>query len=167
MNMKKVMVTGHRPNKLGGYSPNPTQTWVRSALNSILQKMVGKVEVISGMALGVDQWFALEALKLGIPVHAYIPCDGQEKMWPQSSQDIFHEILSQCSTQRVISKGAYAGWKMQVRNIAMVDDADLCIAVWDGTTGGTGNCVKYIREKKPSYIRIDPKEQRISKGKRV
>lgn len=59
------MITGHRPQKLGGFKPNPTQTWVRAKLRKTLaeaKKQHPEIEVISGMALGVDQWWAEEAL---------------------------------------------------------------------------------------------------------
>ena len=38
----------------------------------------------------------------------------------------------------------------------MVDDADFCIAVWDGSPGGTANCVNYIKLKRKPLLLIDP-----------
>jgi hypothetical protein len=38
----------------------------------------------------------------------------------------------------------------------MVDHAELLIAVWDGTSGGTANCVKYARKDGVEIWRINP-----------
>lgn len=38
----------------------------------------------------------------------------------------------------------------------MVDLADMVIAVWDGSKGGTGNCVQYAQKKGKEFIRINP-----------
>jgi len=35
---------------------------------------------------------------------------------------------------------------MQTRNIWMVDNCDLVLALWDGSDGGTGNCIKYANK---------------------
>ena len=156
----RVMVTGHRPNKLGGHGSSPMRSWVVSSLRLVLeglQRREAGVEVITGMALGVDQWWALEALALGIPVHAYLPCDQMDTVWWEESRRVFHDILAQCSTKRIVSPGPYVAWKMQQRNRAMVDAADLCVAVWDGTPGGTHNCVQYARKVELPIIRLEPK----------
>jgi hypothetical protein len=38
------------------------------------------------------------------------------------------------------------------------DNCDILIAVWDGTSGGTGNSVKYAVSKNKIIYYIDPKE---------
>ncbi len=45
---------------------------------------------------------------------------------------------------------------MQVRNEYMVDRADLVLALWNGTPGGTGNCVRYARTRGVPVFVIDP-----------
>ena len=40
----------------------------------------------------------------------------------------------------------------------MVDNSDIIIAVWDGTKGGTYNCVQYAKKKNKEIIQINPKE---------
>lgn len=47
--------------------------------------------------------------------------------------------------------------KMQKRNEYMVDNSDIVIAVWDGTKGGTYNCVKYAQKLEKKIIQINPK----------
>jgi uncharacterized phage-like protein YoqJ len=45
---------------------------------------------------------------------------------------------------------------MQLRNEFMVNNSDIVIAVWDGTNGGTANCVKYAQVENKEIIIIDP-----------
>lgn len=45
---------------------------------------------------------------------------------------------------------------MQKRNEYMVDLADRVIVVWDGSKGGTANCVKYAENVGKKIIRIEP-----------
>jgi uncharacterized phage-like protein YoqJ len=47
---------------------------------------------------------------------------------------------------------------MQKRNEYMVDNSDIVIAVWDGSKGGTYNCVKYAEKLGKKIIVINPKE---------
>ena len=82
----KIMITGHRPSKLGGYGTNPIRTKINNWMHTTLTECKKKwpnIEVISGMALGVDQWWAHQARLLQIPFHAYVPFKGQEGRWPQ------------------------------------------------------------------------------------
>jgi uncharacterized phage-like protein YoqJ len=144
----KIAFTGHRPNKLGGYDPKTNKyEWFINTLHSFIKQIKEtNIEFISGMALGIDQWAAEYAIHQGIPFHAYIPFEGQEKMWPESSKNTFRKILSKAASVKYICDPGYAPYKMQKRNEAMVDDCDLLIAVWDGSKGGTYNCVKYAEK---------------------
>ena len=55
-----------------------------------------------------------------------------------------------------MSDEEYKPWLMQKRNEYMVDLADKVIAVWDGSKGGTGNCVRYAEKCGKEIIRIVP-----------
>lgn len=39
----------------------------------------------------------------------------------------------------------------------MVDNSDFVIAVWDGTKGGTANCVRYAKKLNKELVAINPK----------
>ena len=156
----RIAVTGHRPSKLGGdYTGDGTMAqkvrkWLRRQL-----EIRNPDEVVTGMALGVDQWFAEEALRLDIKVHAAIPCDGQERIWPTASQVRYKLLLEQADvTPHVVNPGPYAAWKMQARNEYMVNYSHLLLAVWDGSHGGTGNCVRYAEKCGKPVVRLDPFE---------
>jgi uncharacterized phage-like protein YoqJ len=152
-----VAFTGHRPDKLGGYKlPNPTYLHVCQQIDKTLRDLKPD-KVISGMALGIDQWAAHIAYKLKIPFLAAIPFEGQEKAWPIKSQLTFHLLLKLAAEKVIVSPGGYSAAKMQVRNEWMVDHCDKLIAVWDGTPGGTGNCVNYAKSKNSDIIYINPR----------
>lgn len=153
-----VAVTGHRPDKLGGYDPeNPIRVWVRDQLKKKLTELRPKY-CISGMALGVDQDFARCCIELEIPFLAAVPFIGQEKKWPPESQRVYKELLAKAFQVHVVSEGQYSSAKMQKRNEWMVDNCQTLIAVWDGSEGGTGNCVKYAGKIARVMVRIDPND---------
>lgn len=141
-----IVVTGHRPDKLGGYS-EVAQDRVYSFAHKIFKRIRGFDHVITGMALGWDTAVAQACLDLKIPYHTYIPFVGQEKMWPQPSQAKYRHLVENAAKTVVVCSGDFAPWKMQDRNKAMVDRATYMIALWNGSTGGTKNCVTYARDK--------------------
>lgn len=145
-----VLVTGHRPDKLGGYTPNPTRERVRAWLGEqldLLREEHPFLVAISGMALGVDTWFAEEALARGIALHAYLPFPEQDARWNAWDQAHYRALLQGAERVIVVSPSPYAAWKMLRRNEAMVADAALGLAVWDGSPGGTAHCVAKARAR--------------------
>ena len=147
----KVMITGHRPNKLGGYSKdNKIAKKVRSQILSLLNNLNELVPVtgITGMAIGSDQYFAESCLDLEIPYISYVPFEGQDNLWPTPVREQYHFLLSQSIDIIKVSDGNYTPKKMRMRNMAMSDNADLAIAVWDGSkNGGTYQCISYLRQE--------------------
>jgi uncharacterized phage-like protein YoqJ len=112
---------------------------------------------LSGMALGTDQYFASVCLKLRIPLVACIPFEGQEMAWPEVSQKTYRLLRKLASEEVIVSDGGYAAYKMQIRNEWMVDHCDKLIAVWDGSKGGTANCVEYAKNVGREIIFVDPR----------
>jgi len=152
-----VAFTGHRPDKLGGYKlPNPTYIKVCQEIEKALTELKPE-KVISGMALGVDQWAAYIAVKMKIPFVAAIPFEKQESKWPLQSQETYHKLVKLASEQVIVSPGGYSAEKMQIRNKWMVDHCDKLIAIWDGTSGGTGNCVTYAKSVGKDIYLINPR----------
>ena len=119
-----------------------------------------------------------------IKLHAVLPCANQEKTWPKESQIIYKTILSKADEIIGITEKGYAELKlsddlglekkdnttdkrfkyiqeykpylMQKRNEYMVDQAHLVIAVWNGSTGGTKNCIEYAEKQKKQIYKITP-----------
>ena len=153
-----IAVTGHRPDKLGGYTPNnPMQAWVKAGIE-VAFRTLPPTKVITGMALGVDQWAAHICLALNIPFVAAIPCDNQERLWPEKAQEEYRHLLRFASRIEYVPGGPYQPWKMQKRNEWMVDNANLVVSVWDQSDGGTANCVAYARKKGREIFNINPKD---------
>lgn len=153
-----VAVTGHRPDKLGGYKiPNPLYDLVLAGLDEAFEQLKPSY-VLTGMAIGVDQWAAEMCLNKGIPYVAAVPFDNQDKIWPPHVKAKYHWLLSKAYARYNISPGEYEGWKMQARNKWMVDSCQQVIAVWNGTPGGTANCVGYAVEvgKPIHYVPLPP-----------
>lgn len=154
--MTVIAFSGHRPNKIGGYIlPNPTYNYICKEIEKALLELKPE-KIISGMALGIDMWAVNIAIKLKIPFIAAIPFIGQENAWPEKSQNIYHALLKLAAEQVIVSPGGYSAAKMQIRNEWMVDKCDTLIGVWDGTPGGTGNCMEYAKSVNKSIFRINP-----------
>jgi uncharacterized phage-like protein YoqJ len=56
----------------------------------------------------------------------------------------------------LVTDAPYRAELMQIRNEWMVDRCDLLIAVWNGTPGGTANCVAYAKKEGCPIDYIDP-----------
>lgn len=148
-----VAGTGHRPDKLGGYNNESFLKLVNIAENALKQMSV--TEVISGMALGWDMALAQAAINLNIPFIAAVPFKGYEIMWQEKSKKYYYNLLSKAKSIEYICEGDYSPEKMQVRNVWMVDNADLILSMYNGDkSGGTYNCIKYIESKNKNNINL-------------
>lgn len=152
-----VAATGHRPDKIGGYDFDaPQRQWVRLMIRQTLCELRPQY-CISGMALGVDQDFAFVCVELQIPFVAAVPFIGQELSWPKASREHYRELLKYAYCTYVVTGGGYSSRKMDLRNRWMVDNCDVLVSVWDGSKGGTGNCVEYANQVQREMFRIDPR----------
>lgn len=153
-----IAITGHRPPKLGNEWDliGPISNKIRLALTRILTN-TKPTKIISGMALGVDTIWALLGLEMGIELIAAIPCKNHSMKWTDSSKKIYDNILGhQLTTINYVSEEPYNDKCMQNRNIWMVNNCNILVAVHDGTSGGTGNCIKYAESVNKSIIKINP-----------
>lgn len=149
-----VCATGHRPQKLYGYNLYDSR-WLalgRRMRSFMLDRLKrhGRIRCVSGMALGVDQLFALVALKLrdqgaDVEVACAIPCRDQNRAWKDDAW--WRNIMERADSHVFVHDGPYDYACMQKRNEWMVDNCGEVLAVWDGSSGGTANCVKYARRK--------------------
>jgi uncharacterized phage-like protein YoqJ len=146
--------TGHRPDKLGGYDPH-TMNQVFQFAERVLSANK-PTEVISGMALGWDMALAQAAVNLGIPFRAYIPFVGQEQVWPSATRLYYKALLARAQETKICSTGGYTKASMQIRNQNMVDDCDVVAALWNGSDGGTSNCLSYAMFVGKPYINYWP-----------
>lgn len=181
---------------VGGYGLSPLQDRLRAGLKDVLENVgrhtcdCGKSywgrlsdscpcgemrcgvvtytqHVLTGMALGVDQWVAEACVELGIPFTAAVPFHNQDDAWPREAQVHYRELLSRAAEVHVVCPGPYAAWKRHRRNEWMVDRCGLLVAVWDGSTGGTKNCVDYARRVGREVWRIDPRALRLARKEEI
>ena len=152
--MTVICVTGHRPQKL----PEDAEARVRAVLRWALTELKPS-GLISGMALGVDQWAADEAFALKVPVLAAIPCLGQDRFWSPESQQAYRARLAKVRAQHLITNAPYSPQVMQARNVWMVDQSQTVVAIFDGKPGGTANCVKYAITKRKRVFTYNPHTQ--------
>jgi uncharacterized phage-like protein YoqJ len=143
-------ITGHRPHKLGGYNDKTNRS---SQIKLTLKQCFAQAKpacIISGMALGVDQWAAEVALEMGIKVVALVPCLAQDSKWPPESRTKYVELLEKIKaaggTIEYITKETYTPACMHLRNQRIVDYATHMLAIWDRTWGGTGGCVRLAKQ---------------------
>lgn len=149
--MTIIAGTGHRLNKLVAHAS-------RSELSGfavmVLTSKFKPTRVISGMALGWDMALAEAALGLGIPLVAAVPFKGQESVWPQDAQRRYAALLGLAAEVVYVCKPGYEAWKYQRRNEWMTDRCDVLLALWNGTPGGTANCVRYAQKKGKKIVNV-------------
>ena len=168
LRLKTVMFTGHRPNKLGGYDmKNPKMLQLKDKLIEIIEDLIVNENVsrfISGGALGTDQagFWVVEILKKKYPSLeniVAIPFKNQDKVWTSEQKQWYGKLLEKADsvinveeldeykTNENVPFGEFSAAKMQKRNEYMVDHSKFIIAVFDGSKGGTSNCLWYARKR--------------------
>lgn len=133
--------TGHRPDKLGGYGPEVMTVLIGLAKDWLTAYKPDSI--ISGGALGWDQALAWAAHYTYIPFTLALPFSDFWSKWPAKSQDELELLVSLADKVVYVCEEGYAPYKMQKRNEWMVDNSDGVLALWNGSSGGTGNCIKY------------------------
>ena len=91
-----------------------------------------------------------------IKLHCGIPFKNHSCKWNKESVNLWCNILYKVDIVKLLADEEYKPWLMQKRNEYMVDFADKVIAVWNGSKGGTGNCVRYAEKCGKEIIRIMP-----------
>lgn len=183
--MEKLFVsfTGHRPDKLPGkydWDAPANQKLMKKIEEICTWLMEGnpdkRVYFYFGGALGVDQMAFEVCYKLKkqygnrMLLAICVPFQKQSNAWKTSkSVERYQKQLDEANFVINVDEaigynrcknvpiGEYSVEKMQIRNEFMVDHSDLTIAVFDGTKGGTKNCVDYAIKKGNELIVIHPK----------
>ena len=104
---------------------------------------------ISGMAAGWDTIFARACLYYNIPLHCYVPYEGQKP-----TSEFFDEILSRASLIKVCADKYHSRCFLD-RDDKMVEDSNVIIACWDGRKkGGTYYTVNRAIENKKLVVNL-------------
>ena len=133
---KTVCFTGHRQIPDGEYD----RLW--ELLGRAIEEQIerGATHFRTGGALGFDTMAALCVLLLKkrypqIKLELILPCPSQTAGWKQDDIFLYEQILAQADAHRYVSQTYYRG-VLQMRNRALVDGADVCIAYLCHSHGG-------------------------------
>ncbi len=156
---KTICFTGHRPKGI----PKGSEQWINSQLIKAIEKATKKdyLTFISGGAVGVDQVAAHSVIlsrtfnsKVKLVIARPFPSHGE--IWPPNVQVKYKKLLKSADEVVDVCEDPYAIWKLHKRNVWMVDNSNIVIAVFKGGTGGTHNCIEYAKTLKRPILRIDP-----------
>lgn len=161
--MKTACFTGHRPNKLNGYEAEDNKKLLWKIHNVCVDLIENKKvdTFINGLALGVDLWSAKIVVKLKekyphIKLISAIPCRNHADKWGKKAKNLWQEVCDKSDEVVLVTDEEYKPYLMQVRNEYMVKNSDYVIGVWDGTKGGTRNCINFAEKQNKEIIRIIP-----------
>lgn len=144
--------TGHRPDKLGGYTEEAHKFLVKLAV--IWLKKYKPSKVIIGMAMGWDLALGEAAIFCEIPLICAVPFAGFHNKWSNLYKYKYELILSLAEKVVYVTEGGYEVWKLHKRNEWMVDESVKILAVWDGSEGGTNNCINYAKKKNKPVVNL-------------
>jgi len=157
--LQTVTFTGHRPAKFGQAQVELVKLRLADMISRLITERNAK-HFIAGGAVGVDQWAAEAVLcarqEHDITLELALPFRGYDARWPAFSRKEYSHIRTLADKVTMVSEGRYHPSLYQHRNEYMVDHADCVIAVYDGSTGGTRNCVMYAMEQDKVVYRIEP-----------
>jgi ribonuclease HI len=149
-----VLVAGHRPGELGGYSDNPVADGVRARLEELLDGLVevdGALHVVSGLRLGAEQLGAEAALARGIPLVAVLPYPEPDSPWPPEARRRFAETVAGAERaitldRKVPTSKQGAGIALGKRDDWLARQVDAAVVVWDHEDTAVGRLVKVLED---------------------
>ncbi len=131
-----VCFTGHRE------IPETEYQGLTERLTETLEGLIaeGATEFRAGGARGFDTLAALTVLLLRrrhpeIRLHLILPAPSQTRGWPQDEVTLYEQILAQADSHRFVSTAYYNG-VLQLRNRALVEGSDICVAYLCNSHGG-------------------------------
>ena len=163
---KVACFTGHRPQKLSwGYNEKDERCLrvKEKARERILNAINdGYTTFISGLAMGFDMICAEIVLEVKkdnpeLKLVGAIPCLDQPSRWSESYKRRYKNIVEKLD-HKVCKCTSYVNGCMQERNRFMIDNSSLCIALYNGKSGGTAQTVKDAEKKGLKLAIINPEE---------
>jgi O-acetyl-ADP-ribose deacetylase (regulator of RNase III)/uncharacterized phage-like protein YoqJ len=110
---------------------------------------------ITGGAVGLDSIAASFAMARGIRLWLILPfpIHVMSKYWTPDQKRCIQDCWDYAEKTSVLAP-AYDVSIYQRRNERMVDLSDMVAAFWDGSSGGTGNCVRYVQKVGKKMVRF-------------
>lgn len=143
-----VSFTGHRPEKIAGWSGDPVgvERAIRKEVSKHIRALAleGAEEFVSGMAPGFDLWAADELLRLrdegvvgeGVRLVAAVPYPQFSASFDESQRVLYEKVVARAE-EVVYVAPQYVRGCYQRRNDLLVERADVVLAYYEGTEGGT------------------------------
>jgi uncharacterized phage-like protein YoqJ len=162
-----VSVSGHRPDKLGGYGLDYRRLtdFARSQIISLKDKRTFELPslILTGGAQGWDFACAFAAHQLEINYDVYIPFDGYTERWRDDKSLKQLEWIKAHAHQVVMTTnippepGEPPNEFYRKRNNALVDNSDLLLALWNGNPEtGTKMTIDRARWKRRPIVNCWP-----------
>jgi len=151
---KTCCFTGHRR----FYSKSATE--IRREVTRAIEELIeiGVTTFKAGGALGFDTVCAQTVISLKekypyIELHLILPCKRQTRNWNPHDKKVYREIFDSADSATYLFENYFEGC-MQLRNRALVDGSNYCIAYLCRHYGGTYYTVNYAKEKDVDVILI-------------
>lgn len=179
---KTVCFTGHRPKNLCGYDHDKYVSFVEQ-LKAVVVKLIEEENVtcfITGGAQGMDQlaFWAVNAVRSGkydgkkrpeIQNIVYEPFETYGSSWAnrglfsKSEYNLMKRLATETVTLNKTPERKYNAVKLlNERNHAMVDNADIVVALYNGqdwslksTRSGTAECMRYAMKNNKTIHQIE------------
>lgn len=156
--------SGYRPEKLpwGSNEDDERCKTLKCKLADVVLRVYlrGIRHYICGMARGADMYFfdAVAQLREKYPdvtLEAAIPCEEQASKWFEAERARYFDAVARCDYETILSRQCTQDC-MARRNMYMVDNSSILIAVYDGRFGGTMHTIGYAAKKGLEIIEIRP-----------
>lgn len=164
-----VSFSGHRPDKITGYkaSPHTVEVALRKALSEEILRLCneGATTFLSGMAPGVDLWAADEVLRLrgegqiggDVRLVLAVPYPNFDRSFAKEWRSLYHFILEAADEVVYLSQGYHHGCYHR-RNDYLAEQADVVVAYYEGSEGGTRYTLRKAEKQGKSIVNLHQRQ---------
>lgn len=150
-----VVVTGLRPDRLGGFDETDTTRAIRDHLIDILvakRRMHPDLKVLSGLGLGAETLGAEAARDAGIPYVAVLAFPGSDRRWPDESRRRFRQLLEGADETITLATvipdtTAKLAAAFRRRDTWLARHAHEAVVVWDRTDPIVGRQIRSFTDE--------------------
>lgn len=152
--------TGHRS------IPKDDMSAVTAALDETVEKLIfeGIDCFVCGGAVGFDTLAACRVVVAKkrfphISLSLVLPCRDQTAKWRSSYDIALYQRLKGLADSVTYATDTYTSGCMHLRNRMMADMSSVCVAYYNGGSGGTAYTVRYAREHSLRLINLYEKQK--------
>lgn len=151
---RRLGVTGHQAREGLDWD------WTREQVARVLREDGPVSEALTSLAVGTDQLFAQEALRLNAPVTAVLPFAGYERCFEAEGLANYRRLLDRCAQTVILERTGSDEEAFLAAGLHIADTCDLLVAVWDGKPseglGGTADVVAHAVASGRQIVHLDP-----------